>query len=153
MLVLSRKRNDSVVIGDEVTVTVERISLGDDIPTVTGATVRLGFQSPRHVSVYRGELCHRRRQPSYSSRPPRKRPEGRVVDISDAEVRLRIQVPRKIPVTWNGAKLDVAQRDEGKVADVPTSTIHHVTCRRNDRITICHNITIAMLDIRRLIPE
>lgn len=47
MLVLSRKQNDSILIGDEVRITVVRIDRNQ---------VRLGIEAPTHVSVLREEL-------------------------------------------------------------------------------------------------
>jgi carbon storage regulator len=47
MLVLSRKRDESVVIGDNIEVTV--LSVGN-------GRVKLGIRAPRTVSVLRGEL-------------------------------------------------------------------------------------------------
>lgn len=47
MLVLSRRVGESVVIGDDVTVTVLE---------VRGDVVRVGIDAPRSVSVHRAEL-------------------------------------------------------------------------------------------------
>ena len=47
MLVLSRKLQQQIKIGDEITVTVLRVK---------GNTVRIGVQAPREVRVVRGEL-------------------------------------------------------------------------------------------------
>ena len=47
MLVLTRKRNQAVRIGEYVTVTV--ISVGGD-------KVKLGIDAPRHVPVHRSEV-------------------------------------------------------------------------------------------------
>lgn len=47
MLVLTRKPNESVIIGDTVAVTV----LG-----IEGDQVRLGITAPKHVSVHRQEV-------------------------------------------------------------------------------------------------
>jgi carbon storage regulator len=47
MLVLSRRVGESVVIGDEVTVTVLE---------VRGDVVRVGIDAPRSVTVHRAEL-------------------------------------------------------------------------------------------------
>lgn len=47
MLVLSRKENESVVIGDDVTVIVVRIH---------GGTVLLGFEAPGEIPVHRREV-------------------------------------------------------------------------------------------------
>ncbi|MEM1062579.1 MAG: carbon storage regulator CsrA [Planctomycetota bacterium] len=47
MLVLSRKRNESIVIGDDVVVRVIE---------VRGDKVRLGIEAPREISVHRKEI-------------------------------------------------------------------------------------------------
>ena len=47
MLVLSRRTGESVVIGDDVTVTVLE---------VRGDVVRIGIDAPRSVAVHRAEL-------------------------------------------------------------------------------------------------
>ena len=46
MLVLSRKKNESIVINDDITITVVSI----------GGKVRLGIEAPREVSVHRREV-------------------------------------------------------------------------------------------------
>lgn len=47
MLVLSRKQNQEILIGDNVKITVLKIK---------GNTVRLGIEAPRNINVIRGEL-------------------------------------------------------------------------------------------------
>ena len=47
MLVLSRQRDESVIIGDNIVVT---------IVDVRGDKVRLGIEAPREVSVHRREV-------------------------------------------------------------------------------------------------
>lgn len=47
MLVLTRRANQSIMIGDEVVVTVLE---------VRGDQVRIGIQAPRHVTVHREEV-------------------------------------------------------------------------------------------------
>lgn len=47
MLVLSRRVGESVVVGDDVTITVLE---------VRGDVVRVGIDAPRSVSVHRAEL-------------------------------------------------------------------------------------------------
>jgi len=47
MLVLSRKKNESVIIHDNITVTVIEIR---------GDKVRLGIEAPKDVSVHRQEV-------------------------------------------------------------------------------------------------
>jgi carbon storage regulator len=50
MLILTRGVNESLVIGDEVTITV----LG-----VKGNQVRIGINAPRDISVYREDIYER----------------------------------------------------------------------------------------------
>ena len=47
MLVLARKRDEQIVIGDDIVVTVV---------DVRGDKVRLGIQAPAHVTVHRSEV-------------------------------------------------------------------------------------------------
>jgi len=47
MLVLSRKQQEQIKIGDQITVTIGRVK---------GNTVRVGIEAPRDVRVIRGEL-------------------------------------------------------------------------------------------------
>ncbi len=47
MLVLTRKVNEQILIGDEIKITLVR---------VRGNTVRIGIEAPRDVRVVRGEL-------------------------------------------------------------------------------------------------
>lgn len=47
MLVLSRKQLDSILIGDDIRITVVRIDRNQ---------VRLGIEAPKHVPVLRQEL-------------------------------------------------------------------------------------------------
>ena len=47
MLVLSRQKDESIVIGDDVEIT---------IVDVRGDKVRLGITAPKHISVHRKEI-------------------------------------------------------------------------------------------------
>ena len=47
MLVLSRKPGEQIVIGDGITITIQKLS---------GSRVSVGIDAPPHVSVLRGEL-------------------------------------------------------------------------------------------------
>ena len=47
MLVLSRKRDEAIVIGDSIVVTVVELR---------GDKVRLGFEAPKEVPIHRQEI-------------------------------------------------------------------------------------------------
>jgi len=47
MLVLSRKKNESIMIGDSIEI---------KIIAVDGDQVRIGIEAPRHLDVYRKEI-------------------------------------------------------------------------------------------------
>jgi len=47
MLVLSRKKNESIVVGDAITIT---------IVDIRGDKVRLGIEAPKEVPVHRQEV-------------------------------------------------------------------------------------------------
>ena len=47
MLVLSRKKNESIMIGDTIEI---------KIISVDGDQVRVGIEAPRHLDVYRKEI-------------------------------------------------------------------------------------------------
>lgn len=72
MLVLSRKLNDTICIGDDIVVKVVKIR---------GTVVGLGIVAPDDVKVMRRELLERDRQRDASepSRSPSKRPALNVV--------------------------------------------------------------------------
>ena len=154
MLVLSRRRDESVVLGDEVTVTVEEI-LDEKGQRVFGAKVRLGFQSPRYVTIFRSE-CRNRGVNTFvpSGVIKRSRPQaGKLVELSDAWVRLKIRVPRRIPVRCNGQPVtgtESTHTGDGQMG--AASVVHDIVCHKEDRITICNNITVATLDVLQFIP-
>lgn len=64
MLVLTRKKNESIVIGDNITIVVVEI---------WGDKVRLGIEAPKEVPVHRREVfdaIRRESSPSQPSSPP-----------------------------------------------------------------------------------
>ena len=64
MLVLSRKRNERVIIGRSVEVCVLEIH---------GHSVKLGFSGPPDISIHREEVEQRIRQKAAARRVPRPR--------------------------------------------------------------------------------
>ncbi len=61
MLVLMRRKGETIRIGEHVKFTV----LG-----VTGGQVRIGVQAPRHIIVDREEVYERRRAGKWTERKP-----------------------------------------------------------------------------------
>ncbi len=60
MLILTRRVGETVMIGDEVTVTVLRVK---------GNQVRLGVNAPNSVSVQREEIFHRIKRENTEPQP------------------------------------------------------------------------------------
>lgn len=72
MLVLSRKRNESVIINDNIVVTVI---------DVRGDKVRIGIEAPRDVSVHRQEVLEAilREKQKFSGNPSEESPSSFVI--------------------------------------------------------------------------
>ena len=67
MLVLSRHRDESIIIGDDIVITVVDIR---------GDKVRLGIQAPQHIPVHRREVyeaIQRENQRAARTRPEQTR--------------------------------------------------------------------------------
>ena len=60
MLVLTRRRDESIVIDGRIVVRVLKVS---------GGQVRLGIEAPRDVSVVRTEVLDRQEQPQHEHVP------------------------------------------------------------------------------------
>ncbi|UCD35222.1 MAG: carbon storage regulator CsrA [Nitrospiraceae bacterium] len=58
MLVLTRKSNESVKLGDEITVTIIEVK---------GNSVRLGIEAPADIRVFRKELYEKIREENFRS--------------------------------------------------------------------------------------
>lgn len=61
MLILTRKKGQSIVIADDVVVTIVEAS---------GDQVRLGVEAPRHISVHREEVYSQISQENTAARAP-----------------------------------------------------------------------------------
>lgn len=72
MLVLSRRTGESIVIGDDVTVTVLE---------VRGDVIRLGIDAPRSVTVHRAEILRELAETNRDSASPA---EDAVTSLSQA---------------------------------------------------------------------
>ncbi|MFZ5644525.1 MAG: carbon storage regulator CsrA [Bacillota bacterium] len=58
MLVLTRKKGQSIIIGGEIKVTVVEVS---------GETIRLGIDAPTHLEIYREEIFNQIREENTSA--------------------------------------------------------------------------------------
>jgi carbon storage regulator len=67
MLVLTRKTNERIVIGDNIRIT---------IVGVRGSHVRLGIEAPPEVTILRDELCRLEAPARPESRDPEAAPVG-----------------------------------------------------------------------------
>ncbi len=61
MLVLSRKRDERIVIGDSIVIT---------IVDIRGDKVRIGIEAPAHVPVHREEILQAMARQSAEDSPP-----------------------------------------------------------------------------------
>ena len=66
MLVLSRQRDESIMIGDDVEIT---------IVDVRGDKVRLGITAPKHIPVHRREIYDAIQREKAEGKEPQKRPD------------------------------------------------------------------------------
>jgi carbon storage regulator CsrA len=153
MLVLTRRERESIVLGDEIILTVEAI-LDQDGRRLAGTKVRLGFECPRHVSIDRSECRVKVFHGPHAGgrpRPPAPRP-GRLVELSDAQVRLSIQVPRRVPVCLNGRPtVGLSAEPRPGAAAHSVMAVHGITCRQTDLVTICKNISVAAVAFYRFV--
>jgi carbon storage regulator len=78
MLVLTRKSNQSIMIGDDIEVSVLAIM---------GEKVRIGIEAPRSIPVFRKEVYLEIRQDSS--------PEDAVQEVDAALEKLKTQAPEK----------------------------------------------------------
>jgi carbon storage regulator len=84
MLVLSRRKDESILIGDDVVI---------GVADIRKSQVKLTIDAPRHVPIYRSELCERtadRAPPTRAARSARS-PGGGIRNASfphDASSRL-----------------------------------------------------------------
>lgn len=85
MLVLSRKLNQSIVIGDDIHIVV--VSVDRD-------TVKLGIQAPREVPVHRAEV-YQEIQRANRAAVPGTLPEPATAVVAPAVLKSRRQAPKK----------------------------------------------------------
>jgi carbon storage regulator CsrA len=104
MLVLSRKLNQEIVIGDNVKVTVLKIK---------GNTVRLGIEAPRNIRVIRGELPVHEEAPAEMA-------EVTIVFNNDTEQPLDDSCLDVVPFDPNAKR----QSESSRSSSTPKATTH-----------------------------
>jgi len=67
MLVLSRKKNESIIINDDITIVVVEIR---------GDKVRLGVEAPKEIPVHRNEVYEAIRRNQSQSQTPAVEPDA-----------------------------------------------------------------------------
>ena len=82
MLVLSSQRDETIMIGDDIEVTVVDIR---------GDKVRLGINAPKEISVHRKEVT----TPSAARTVRPRRSSPRICRVSERSVRRRARVSRR----------------------------------------------------------
>jgi carbon storage regulator len=60
MLILTRRLTEEIRVGDDITIAILGIS---------GSSVRIGVEAPRHIAVDRAEVYERKRQQDRSGTP------------------------------------------------------------------------------------
>lgn len=76
MLVLSRHRDESIMIGDEIVIT---------IVDIRGDKVRLGINAPQHVPVHRQEVYEAIQREKRAERRPATVPPAPAIPPGDQE--------------------------------------------------------------------
>lgn len=121
MLVLSRKLNQNVVIGDVVTVKV----LG-----VKGNTVKLGIEAPKNVRILRGEL------PVTEEDAPITEATITVVHSDPASETYSVEEPATIPLPAVEENVGAVEQSQG------TNRLRNIVKQVNDRIALTENVVM-----------
>jgi carbon storage regulator len=90
MLVLSRQRDESIMIGDDVEIT---------IVDVRGDKVRLGITAPKHIPVHRREIYDaiQREKAQKAEAEVHANPENEVAEKPEEAARRKSTKPEKAP--------------------------------------------------------
>jgi carbon storage regulator len=112
MLVLSRKQQEQIKIGDQITVTIVRVK---------GNTVRVGIEAPRDVRVVRSELPKADAEPAGTTA---------TVDSTTAASDVTLQHSDGLP---SGSVLSFRVRCESEIEPTPVPAAHLPLKRVHDR--------------------
>jgi len=102
MLVLTRKQNEKIQIGDQITITILRMK---------GKAVRLGIEAPSDVNVLRGELVF-------------DLAEEAATNPKSAEVTVKENLPSSQPVADNKVRRHGLEIGQATVSDWPVEKQH-----------------------------
>ena len=165
MLVLSRKRHQSILIGESIRLTVLESAADEDV--LFDANVRLGFQAPKQVQILREEV-HRRMNSSGGGNYRPKIAEkiaGRSVFIPNAKVRMRVELPenrwavRCFGVTKPPSRVADGISGDPLVANknarpaVDGRSEIEVIAHKDARIEIGDSITILLIGVFRFVSS
>lgn len=164
MLVVSRGRNQAVLVGNDVKVTVLDIRTGE--AAVGGGSVRLGFQAPSEIPIHREEILDRA-QPKTSSQAhkPKREIPGTSLPVRDATVRLQIEAPPEISIHCSRASGDASGHrrivpppstesstaDEAHPSGGPPMRV--IDCRNQDNILIGNQLLITIVGVFRFVAD
>ncbi len=164
MLVLTRRKNEAVLVGNDVKVTLLDVRVGE--ATVAGAQAKLGFEAPQEVSIQRQEVFDRMKS-KRSSGSHRSKPDiaGKIQPVRDAAVRLQIQVPPEISIYCSRASENASGHrrivppcrgesisvDQDHALGLPAIRI--INCRKEDNILIGNHLLITIVDVYRFVMD
>lgn len=180
MLVLSRSRNEAVIVGDDVRVTLLDIRVGD--AAIRGAKVRLGFEAPKEIPIQRQEVfdrinakasseshsgAHSEPHSGSHSGASRQKPEisGKRMPVHEAAVRLQIQTPPDVAIHCSRASKDASghhrivpsceteSRSDGQDPALALPPVRVIDCRKEDNILIGNQLLITIVDVFRFVPD
>ena len=167
MLVLSRGRNQSVLVGDDVVVTLLDVRSGDSF--VHRAKARLGFDAPREIAIQRQEVFERMQAKSSSGQSHQPKPKlalsGTNHPVNEATVRLQIQTPRQVSIHCSRAtgqsngKRRIVQSFPAEVisADADDSDgqklLRIIDCMKNDNILIGNQLQVTIVDVVEFVVD
>jgi carbon storage regulator len=112
MLVLSRKSQEKIHIGDNVTITIVRIQ---------GSTVRVGIEAPQNVRVIRGEISPN--EPSAAMESESSPVDGPIGD--DCQAGVRQDATERLPsrALAGRVRLRTGNRKKNRLEGAPLNAI------------------------------
>jgi carbon storage regulator len=166
MLVLSRGRNQSVLVGNDVIVTLLDIRIGDSF--VRRGKARLGFDAPKEIAIQRQEVFERMKAKTSSGSyqpKPRTALAGTNHPVREATVRLQIQTPPEVSIHCSRAtghttgKRRIVQSfpAESPSADTDDADsrplLRVINCIKDDNILIGNQLQVTVVDVVQFVVD